>query len=55
MSSKDYDKEHLIHSKSGNIKIMIYDKADDIRISQRFGWHFNPSSGTFEMVNFTMN
>ena len=26
-----------------------------LEISPRFGWYFNPSSGTFEMVNFTMN
>ena len=37
MPCKDYDKEHLMHSKSGNIKTMIYHKADDIRIPQRFG------------------
>ena len=26
-----------------------------LKISRRFGWQFKPSSGTFEMVDFTMN
>ena len=30
MSSKDHDKECVMHSKSDNIEIMINDKADDV-------------------------
>ena len=30
MSSNDTDKEHVIHSKSDNIEIMTYDKADEV-------------------------
>ena len=30
ISSRDNDEEHLIHSNSGNIKIMISDKADEV-------------------------
>ena len=31
MSSKDSDEECVMHSKSGNIEIMINDKADEVR------------------------
>ena len=30
MSSKDTDEEHLMHPKSGNVEIMINDKADEV-------------------------
>ena len=30
MSSKDNDKERIMHSKSDNIEIMINDKVDEI-------------------------
>ena len=30
MSSNDIDKEHVMHSKSDNIEIMSYDKADEV-------------------------
>ena len=30
ISSKGTDKEHVIHSKSDNIEIMINDKADEV-------------------------
>ena len=30
MSLKDNDKEHLMHSKSDNIEIMINDKAEEV-------------------------
>ena len=30
ISSKDNDKEHVMHSKSGNIEIMSHDKADEV-------------------------
>ena len=30
MSSKDNDEEHVMHSKSDNIKIMSNDKADEV-------------------------
>ena len=30
MSSKDNDGEHVMHSKSDNIKIMISDKVDEV-------------------------
>ena len=30
ISSKDNDKEHVMHLKSDNIEIMINDKADEI-------------------------
>ena len=30
VSSKDTDKEHVMYSKSDNIEIMIYDKADEL-------------------------
>ena len=30
MLSKDIDEERVIHSKIDNIKIMIYDKADEV-------------------------
>ena len=30
ISSKDNDEEHVIHSKSGNIEILINDKSDEV-------------------------
>ena len=30
MCSKDYNEEHVMHSKSDNIEIMINDKADKV-------------------------
>ena len=30
ISSKGTDKEHVIHSKSDNIEIMVNDKADEV-------------------------
>ena len=30
ISSKDNDEEHVMHSKSDNIEIMINDKADEV-------------------------
>ena len=30
MSSKNIDEELVMHSKSDNIKIVIYDKADEV-------------------------
>ena len=39
MSFKDNDEEHLMHSKSDNIEIMINDKADEV-IEERFFNHF---------------
>ena len=30
ISSKDYDKERVMHSKSDNIEIMINDKTDEV-------------------------
>ena len=30
VSSKDIDEEHVIHSKSHNIEIMIRDEADEV-------------------------
>ena len=30
MSSKRSDKEHLMHLKSDNIEVVIYDKADEV-------------------------
>ena len=30
ISSKEYDEEHVMHSKKGNIGFMIYDNADEV-------------------------
>ena len=30
MSSKDNDEEHVMHSKSDNVKMMINDKEDEV-------------------------
>ena len=30
MSSKDNDKEHVMHSKSHNMEFIIYDNADEV-------------------------
>ena len=35
MSSKDTDEEHVMHSASGNIEIMINDKTDEVIIELR--------------------
>ena len=32
ISSKDADEERVMHSKSGSIEIMLYDKADEVTV-----------------------